>query len=154
MAHDKIVFVLWADRFDETLAALFVAELRKAGLRVKLVSLAGQPSPGAYGVTLVPDLTLEQALPLARYATSVVIPCGASGFNRLQNDPRMQAFLVQTSQAGATFVVSQAGVVDLEGFGWPGAVVPPVVVYADRAETMDAVRQVVGSLVAAAGGKT
>ena len=146
MAHDKIVFVLWADRFDETLAALFVAELRKAGLRVKLVSLAGQPSPGAYGVTLVPDLTLEQALPLARYATAVVIPCGASGFNRLQNDPRMQEFLVQTSQAGATFVVSQAGVVDLEGVGWPGAVVPPVVAYADRAETMDAVRQVVGLL--------
>lgn len=148
MAQDKIVFVLWADRFDETLAALFVAELRKAGLRVKLVSLAGQPSSGVYGVTLVPDLTLEQALPLARYATAVVIPCGAAGFSRLQNDPRMAEFLVQTSQVGATFVVNQSGVADLESFHWTNASLPKVVVYADRAETMDAVREVVGSLVA------
>jgi transcriptional regulator GlxA family with amidase domain len=117
MAQDKIVFVLWADRFDETLAALFVAELRKAGLRVKLVSLAGQPSSGAYGLTLVPDLTLEQALPMAQQASCVVIPCGDAGLKRLKNDPRIQQFLVQTHAAGAMFVVDQSGVVDLERGG-------------------------------------
>ncbi len=102
MAQDKIAFVLWADRFDETLAALFVAELRKAGLRVKLVSLVGQPSSGAYGLTLVPDLTLEQALPMAHQASCVVIP---------------QAFLAMTCSAGATLVVNQSGVPELERSG-------------------------------------
>ncbi len=104
MAQDKIAFVLWADRFDETLAALFVAELR-------------QPSSGAYGLTLVPDLTLEQALPMAHQASCVVIPCGDAGLKRLKNDPRLQAFLAMTCSAGATLVVNQSGVPELERSG-------------------------------------
>ncbi|MFZ2359376.1 MAG: DJ-1/PfpI family protein [Anaerolineae bacterium] len=144
MTLDKMVFVLWADRFDETLAALFVAELRKAGLRVKLVSLAGQPSPGAYGLTLVPDLSLEQALPLAQQASCVVIPCGAAGLKRLKNDPRLQEFLVETHSAGATFIVHQSGAADLERCAWPFASRPEPVVYSDGEDAMDAVRRVVG----------
>ncbi len=144
MAQDKTAFVLWADRFDETLAALFVAELRKAGLRVKLVSLAGQPSSGAYGLTLVPDLTLEQALPLAQNAGCVVIPCGASGLKRLKNDPRVQEFLSQTHKAHATFIVSQSGVADLESCVWSLQSGPDLVVYSGGEDAMDAVRRVVG----------
>lgn len=144
MAQDKMVFVLWADRFDETLAALFVADLRKAGLRVKLVSLAGQPSSGAYGLTLVPDLTLEQALPMAQQASCVVIPCGDAGLKRLKNDPRIQQFLVQTHNAGAAFIVHQSGVADLQRCAWPSASRPEPVVYSDGEDALDVVRRVVG----------
>lgn len=147
MAHDKIAFVLWADRFDETLAALFVAELRKAGLRVKLVSLAGQPSSGAYGLTLVPDLTLEQALPMAPQASCVVIPCGDAGLKRLKNDPRLQAFLVQTHEAGATFIIHQSGVADLARYTWPFSSKPEPMVYSDGEDAMGAVRRMVGAVV-------
>lgn len=144
MAQDKIIFVLWADRFDEALAAFFVAELRKAGLRVKLVSLAGQPSAGAYGVALVPDLTLEQALPLAHSASSVIIPCGTTGLSRLQNDPRLQEFLVQTHNAGAVFIIHQSGVTDLARCAWPSASKPEPVVYTDGDDALEAVRRMVG----------
>ncbi len=144
MTQDKIAFVLWADRFDETLAALFVAELRKAGLRVKLVSLAGQPSSGAYGLTLVPDLTLEQALPMAQQASCVVIPCGDAGLKRLKNDPRIQQFLVQTHNAGAAFVIDQSGAADLERCAWPFSSRPAPVVYSDGEDALEAVRRVVG----------
>lgn len=144
MTQDKIAFILWADRFDETLAALFVAELRKARLRVKLVSLAGQPSSGAYGLTLVPDLTLEQALPMAQQASCVVIPCGDAGLKRLKNDPRLQEFLVQTHNAGATFVLHQSGAADLEQCAWPFASRPEPVVYSDGEDALEAVRRVVG----------
>lgn len=144
MTQDKIAFVLWADRFDETLTTLFVAELRKAGLRVKLVSLANQPSVGAYGLTLVPDLTLEQALPLAQQARCVVIPCGAAGLKRLKNDPRVQEFLVQTHSAGAVFIVHQSGVTDLARCAWPSASKPEPVVYTDGDDALEAVRRVVG----------
>ncbi len=144
MVQDKLAFVLWADRFDETIAALFVAELRKAGLRVKLVSLAGQPSSGAYGLTLVPDLTLEQALPLAQQASCVVIPCGDAGLKRLKSDPRLQEFLVQTHEAGVPFVVNQAGVTDLARCNWPFSSRPEPVVYSDGEDAMGAVRRVVG----------
>lgn len=144
MTQDKIAFILWADRFDETLAALFVAELRKARLRVKLVSLAGQPSSGAYGLTLVPDLTLEQALPMAQQASCVVIPCGDAGLKRLKNDPRLQEFLVQTHNAGAAFIVHQSGVNDLERCAWPFESKPEPVVYSDGEDALEAVRRVVG----------
>lgn len=144
MPYEKTAFVLWADRFDEALAAFFVAEFRKAGLRVKLVSLAGQPSSGAYGLTLVPDLALEQALPLAHTASSVIIPCGTTGLSRLQNDPRLQEFLVQTHSAGAVFIVHQSGVNDLARSAWPFASKPEPVVYTDGDDALEAVRRVVG----------
>lgn len=144
MTQGKIAFVLWADRFDEALAALFVAELRKAGLRVKLVSLASQPSSGAYGLTLVPDLTLEQALPLVGQASCVVIPCGAAGLKRLKNDPRLQEFLVQAHNADAAFIVHQSGVNDLARCAWPFSSKPEPVVYTDGEDALGAVRRVVG----------
>lgn len=136
MAQEKIVFVLWADRFDETAAALFVAELRRSGVRVKLVSLVSHPSPGAYGVSLVPDLTLEQALPLARYASAVIIPCGASGLSRLQNDPRLQEFLVNTSQTDSILMISEAGSAELEALTKASGASQPVVVFADEEDAM------------------
>ena len=58
------MFVLWADRFDESAATVFVTEFRIAGLRTKLVSLVSHASAGAYGLALAPDLTLDQALAL------------------------------------------------------------------------------------------
>jgi len=102
------VFVLWANRFDETTAAIFVTELRKAGLRVKLVSLAGQPTPGAYGLSLVPDMTLEEALPLANQAVAVILPCNAQQMKRMQSDPRLVGFMQVTHEANAQIVVNQA----------------------------------------------
>lgn len=146
MVQDKLAFVLWADRFDETIAALFVAELRKAGLRVKLVSLAGQPSSGAYGLTLVPDLTLEQALPLAQQASCVVIPCGDAGLKRLKSDPRLQEFLARTQDADAVYVVNQLGTSELERITNQMAVASEMIVYPDGSETMATVRRVVGIL--------
>lgn len=147
MTHDKVVFVLWADRFDETLAALFVAEFRKAGLRVKLVSLAGHPSPGAYGVTLVPDLTLEQALPLARHASCVVIPCGASGLKKLKNDPRLQEFLADAREADALLIVNESGVIDLENFDWKTQSMSQVIMNADGQQLVDAMQRATGALL-------
>ncbi len=58
------VFVLWGDRFEEVAATIFVAELRQAGLRVKVVSLTRRRVNGGHGLALLPDLTLEEALPV------------------------------------------------------------------------------------------
>ena len=80
------MFVLWADRFDKSAATVFVTEFRIAGLRTKLVSLVSHASAGAYGLALAPDLTLDQALPLAGRAACVVIPGGAAAIRRLGDD--------------------------------------------------------------------
>ena len=52
---DNYIFVLWADKFEEVTATVFITELRKAGLRAKLVGLTRQQTSGAYGLALAPD---------------------------------------------------------------------------------------------------
>ena len=63
--NNDYIFVLWASEFEETTATIFVTELRQAGLPVKIVGLTRRISKGAHGLALVPDITLEQAIPLA-----------------------------------------------------------------------------------------
>lgn len=103
------MFVLWAERFDESAASVFVTEFRLAGLRTKLVSLVSHASAGACGLALAPDLTLDQALPLAARAACVVIPGNATAIRRLGDDPRLRDFLTQAHRCGALFVVGAGG---------------------------------------------
>jgi hypothetical protein len=83
------VWVLWSERFDEATAALFVTEFRAAGLRTRLVSLAGRAAIGAHGLALVSDWTLEEALAQAQDVACIVIPAQAQGWQRMVNDPRV-----------------------------------------------------------------
>ncbi|MEM7028899.1 MAG: hypothetical protein AAF629_04855 [Chloroflexota bacterium] len=92
-------FVLWASGFEEAMATLFITELRRANRRTRLVGLTKRPSSGAFGLALVPDLTLEEALPLASDAGWVVIPCDANGFRTLRADPRLMPFIKVACQA-------------------------------------------------------
>ncbi len=103
----SIVFVLWSSHFDEASAAIFVSELRGAGLLVKVVGLRGLYAAGRHGLALTPDLTLGQALTLACRASCVVLPCPAQGFTPLKNDPRLLDFFRQAEASQALFVLSQ-----------------------------------------------
>jgi hypothetical protein len=68
---------------------------------------------GASGLALVPDVTLEQALPVAHSATAVVVP-GSVGFvRRLGNDPRMRDLLVRARSNQATLITSEGAVSEL-----------------------------------------
>jgi putative intracellular protease/amidase len=110
---DEYIFVLWGSGFDEATATIFVTELRRAGLRVKVVGLTRRRSGGAYGLVLEPDLTLEQALPLAASATCLVIPYSSSGNQRLANDPRLSEFFDQAQANQARFVIGPMDEADL-----------------------------------------
>ncbi len=106
--RDSVALVLWAPRFEEVTASIFVSSLRAAGLRVKLVSLSRQPASGSHGLGLVPDLSLEAALPLAVALSCVVLPCGAADVRRLARDPRVRELLYQ-AQAHHAQLVASAG---------------------------------------------
>jgi hypothetical protein len=103
------VFVIWGDNFDEAAAAIFITELRRAGLRVKVVGLTQQAMRGTHGMAILPDLTLEEALLLATQARYIIIPCPAPHLKRLRNEPRLRQFfdLCHTNQA--RFIVNQTG---------------------------------------------
>ena len=98
---DETVFILWGNGFDEITTTIFVTELRRAGLRAKIVGLTRRRSTGAYGLVLEPDLTLEMALSLAASAICLIVPFASSGHKRLANDPRLSEFsdLVQANHA-------------------------------------------------------
>ena len=102
------VFVLWGNQFQEVAAAVFVGELRCAGLPVKLVSLSRKSITGLYGLTLLPDLTLEQALPMASQAIAIIIPSGSQGAKQLENDPRLTGFFKEAHANNAEFVIDRA----------------------------------------------
>jgi hypothetical protein len=89
----RYVFVIWSEQFEEAIASIFVTELREAGIAVKVVGLSPPNAGGAHGLVLVPDLTLEEALPLAMSVTTVILPCQVRGFRRLVDEPRLTEFL-------------------------------------------------------------
>lgn len=145
--HQKHVLVLWGDKFEEATAAVFVSELRKAGLRVKVVGLTPPQIRGSYGLVLVPDLTLDQALPLAADTCCLVIPHSFPGLKRLKNEPRLEAFFEQAVQNQTKIVVgglsgSEFAELDL----WPAEAANLVSVYPQGEELLSFARELAGSL--------
>ena len=103
----RYIFVLWGSRFDEATATIFVSELRDAGLLVKVVGLTVHQTEGERGLILVPDLTLDQALPLASKTACVIIPTTSRWEARFDSDPRFSDFCDQAVQAHARFVIDR-----------------------------------------------
>ncbi|MEZ4660499.1 MAG: hypothetical protein R2911_23325 [Caldilineaceae bacterium] len=104
MATSQYIFVLWGSNFNEAVAAIFVTELRQAGLRVKVVGLDGELPVGSHGLALSPDMPLSKALPLAGRTLCVIAPCDAQQWRHIQHDPRLTDFLAQVQQYGGWLI--------------------------------------------------
>jgi putative intracellular protease/amidase len=108
-----ITATLWAHGFDEVATALFTATLRQAGQRCKLVGLSRRPAPGAHGLVIVPDWSLDQALSMAPATRCILIP-GAEGPVRAAcTDPRVRTFLQRAYAQGAHCISSPGGLATL-----------------------------------------
>lgn len=95
------IYVLWGDGFDELTAVTAVTMLRQAGYQVKLVGLRRQPIAGAYGVMLVPEIGLDEALTKAAPFCGLIVPCTDAGWQRLQLEPRVGQLLALIQANGA-----------------------------------------------------
>lgn len=100
------IVVLWGNQFDEAVAAIFVTQLRQAGLQVKVVGLHGPTSRGANGLALSADMTLGEAIEQAEDVTCVVIPAEANAMKRAMQDPRVEGFLTKATEHQAQTVAS------------------------------------------------
>lgn len=143
---NSYVFVLWGDYFEEATATIFVTELRKAGLRVKVVGLTRQRTKGAHGLALIPDLTLEQALPLATHTTCIILPCRLHLAQHLRNDPRLHDFFSLAHSNQAKVVTGQWNEIDL---GERGVFLPAenVIIYPEGEDLVEFAREVASSLL-------
>lgn len=142
------IFVLWGDQFEELAATVFVTELREVGLRVKLVSFNRQKITGTHGLTLHPDFTLDQALPLARDAIAVIIPCGSLGAKQLEEEPYLVDFFRQAHANNAQFVmghVNTSNLADMDLF--PPAMSNHISTYPENEDLVNFARQMAASLL-------
>lgn len=99
------IFVFWGNNFEEAATVTFVTEFRDMGFKVKLVGLTPFPVSGAYGLALIPDLSLAQALPLANQTMCIIIPSTVPNIRKLENDPRIIEFLQEACINHPLFVI-------------------------------------------------
>lgn len=140
------VFVLWSDGFDEMVATAFVAELREAGLLVKVVGVTLRQISGAHGLALIPDLTLDQALPLAAQAICLVIPSRIGRRKRLNDDPRLRQFFEQVSSNQAQFITGKWYKTGSAGLELPASVEGTVIIYPETEDIVKFARQIAEQL--------
>lgn len=94
---NRLIIVLWAAQFDPVAAAIFVAELRKLGLHVKIVSLSMKKMPGNNGLALYHDMTLSEAFNMIGKISGIIVPCRLAGAQYFRNDPRASRLFREAS---------------------------------------------------------
>jgi 4-methyl-5(b-hydroxyethyl)-thiazole monophosphate biosynthesis len=88
------VLVLLAESFEEIEAVTPIDVLRRAGAQVVVASLSRGPVRGARGVSIVPDLPLDDLLELPWVPfEAVVLPGGMPGAQTLGEDGRVGRLL-------------------------------------------------------------
>jgi protein deglycase len=136
-----------AEGFEEIEAVTVVDLLRRAGIEVRMASLAGRQVTGSHGIRIEADITLDAA-DVADY-DMIVLPGGMPGADHLKNDARVVSLLQRFAAAGlytaaicaAPGVLAHAGL--LEGraaTSFPGFLRPdsaPGLTLADAAVVVD-----------------
>jgi len=97
-------YILWGDQFNEVMAAMAASELRTAGWRTWLVGLHGAEHVGRFGVTLVADLSLGEALRARERMVCLVAPCALEAVNN-DPDPRLGELLHKARAQQAVFLL-------------------------------------------------
>jgi 4-methyl-5(b-hydroxyethyl)-thiazole monophosphate biosynthesis len=92
------VLVPLAQGCEELEAVTVIDLLRRAGITVVAAGLDDQPVHASRGVTLVPDMTLDEAL--KQDYDMVVLPGGRDGADNLDNDQRVRALLKKMAESG------------------------------------------------------
>lgn len=88
------VVLLLADGFDQT-SVTVLTTLRQAGFLTRLIGLRIRSVCGAYGLVIVPDMSLDQVLAKRTPISALILPGGAGHLGRLRADPRVSILLKQ-----------------------------------------------------------
>lgn len=92
------VLVPLAPGCEELEAVTVIDLLRRAKIDVITAGLNGEPVVASRGVTLVPDMTLDNALNIS--FDMIVLPGGLPGANHLRDDARVQNLLREMDKNG------------------------------------------------------
>lgn len=88
-----MVYIFLAPGFEEAEALAPADLLRRANVETALVSVEGGPITGGHGITVLPDLELDQ-VDLEK-ADMMVLPGGARGVDNLSRCPQVEQLIRQ-----------------------------------------------------------
>ncbi|MGC1375582.1 MAG: DJ-1/PfpI family protein [Anaerolineales bacterium] len=110
-ALQKCILTIIAQGFDEADTVSLISILRQAGLCVKSMGMTSGLVSGAYGICLMPDLTLSDLDSLAKTMTfsAVILPENRQCLSRLEADPRLHNFLRQVLAQGDRIIAGAEG---------------------------------------------
>ena len=92
------VLIPLAQGCEEVEAVTLIDLLRRGGIEVVTAGLDDAPVEGSHGITLVPDMSLDQAL--AQDYDMIVLPGGLPGADNLGADARVTDLLKKMAAAG------------------------------------------------------
>lgn len=127
MVHPAYIVVLWHEQFEALPASLFMTQFREAALPVRLISLSQRRLRGRHGLRLLPDWTLEEALPHLRALRALILPCGGSEVQALANDPRVFRLMAPLRLAPIPLVIGESARTEVTHHPlFQGLCLPPV----------------------------
>ncbi len=110
-ALQECILVIIANGFDELSTITLITSLRQAGLCVKSLGMTNGLTNGAYGICLMPDLTIANLENTARATLfrAVILPESEQCLAKLEVDPRLHYFLQRLLSQGGQIRVNSAG---------------------------------------------
>ena len=99
-----MVYLFLADGFEEIEALTPVDLLRRAGVEVITVGIAGKSVTGSHGICVQADVTAEEALDMLRSGNipeMIVLPGGMPGAATLDTSPVVDTFIDAAEKAEA-----------------------------------------------------
>lgn len=94
-----MVYVFFADGFEEIEALTPVDVLRRAGLEVLTVGVTGKTVTGSHGIPIVCDAEIDALKPVD--IDAVVLPGGLPGTTNLEASAKVQEFIDVANSKGA-----------------------------------------------------
>lgn len=101
-------FVFWANHLDEFAATIFVTEIRRIGLPVKIVGIHRQVATGSFGMGLTPDLSLEEATPQFHHVCCMIFPGSSERLQAMRQHPRLNELLSSVTSRSRWIVTLDA----------------------------------------------
>ena len=95
----KMIYVFFAQGFEEIEGLTVVDVLRRANLNVQMVGVGSQRITGSHGITIECDLTAEQ-VQLSEELQMVVLPGGLPGTTNLEQDETVQQTIDYCAEHG------------------------------------------------------
>lgn len=107
-----VAYVLWGDGFDELMGVRLLAALRTLAIQSFLVGFRHQSMRGAHGITLVPNLALDEALVAVHDARWLIVPAQGTSHQPFIAEPRLGKLLTLLARQPTTVIVGQERLVD------------------------------------------